>query len=102
MENGKFKKVRAAIQEYNAKIAELENALDLAKTEQELLDEKALKAEILEDKGWGKNKEVAKIHRKKMEALKAEIEEKRRAVEILKEKQEKLRDEKQTSRLVIH
>ena len=79
MENGKFKKVRAAIQEYNAKIAELENALGLAKTEQELLDEKALKAEILEDKGWEKKKEVAKIHRKKMEALKAEIERKKKS-----------------------
>ena len=86
-------KLKEAIIDYQAKIPSLEEQITELTGVQAELDEEALEAEILEEKNWQKLKEKADENRKKIPELKAEIEKAERAIEILGEKQRRLRSE---------
>lgn len=84
------KKLKESIQSYQAKIPNLkEGIIEMTRAQLEL-DEEALKAEILEDRGWEKKKERAAENRAKISEMKAEIEKAEKAIEILNEKIKKL------------
>jgi chromosome segregation ATPase len=86
-----YEKLRDSIREYQGKIPKLKNQITEMTRAQLELDEEALKAEILEERGWEKKKEKAKENRAKIPELKAEIQKAEKALEILGGKLKKLR-----------
>ena len=77
----KCKKLRDSIGEFADKTVKLKEEVDEKIKAQRILDEDALKAEILEDKDWKKKKETANRNRKAILRLKEKIEENQRAIE---------------------
>jgi predicted glutamine amidotransferase len=83
------KRIRELLNGHNGKIPKLKEELDKKLREQAELDDVALTAEILEEKGWEKKKENADKNREEIAMLKSEIEKQEKAIEILKEKGER-------------
>ena len=79
----KCKKLRDSIGEFADKTVKLEEEVAEKIKAQRILDEDALKAEILEDEDWKKKKEAAKRNREDILRLKEKIEDNQRAIERL-------------------
>jgi hypothetical protein len=77
----KCKKLRNSIGEFADKTVKLKEEVAEKIKAQRILDEDALKAEILEDKDWKKKKEDAKRNRENILRLKEKIEEYQKAIE---------------------
>jgi len=83
------KKISELINCHNGRIPKLKEKLDRKWAIQTELDEVALTAEILEEKGWEKKREKAGRNREEIAMLRSEIEKQEKAIEILKEKGER-------------
>ena len=79
----KCKKLRNSIGEFADKTVKLQEEVAEKIKAQRILDEDALKAEILEDEDWKKKKEAAKRNREDILRLKEKIEDNQRAIERL-------------------
>ncbi len=79
------KRIRELLNGLNGKIPKLKEELDKKLREQAELDDVALTAEILEEKGWEKKKEKADKNREEIAMLKSEIDEEALKSEILEE-----------------
>ncbi len=85
---GECKKISELINSHNGRIPKLKEDLDKKLRKQAELDDVALTAEILEERGWEKKKEKADKNREEIAMLRSEIEKQEKAIEILKEKGE--------------
>ena len=77
----KCKKLRNSIGEFADKTVKLQEEVAEKIKAQRILDEDALKAEILEEKDWKKKKEAANRNREDILRLKEKIEEYQKAIE---------------------
>lgn len=77
----KCKKLRNPIGEFTDKTVKLKEEVAEKIKAQKILDEDALKAEILEEKDWKKKKEAANRNREDILRLKEKIEENQKAIE---------------------
>lgn len=77
----KCKKLRNPIGEFADKVVKLKEEVAEKIKAQKLLDEDALKAEILEEKDWKKKKEAANRNREDILRLKEKIKEYQKAIE---------------------
>jgi len=84
-------RLKGAISGYQEKIPKLNDRITELRKAQAELDEKALKMEILEEKGWQEAKKAANENRNKIPELKAEIEKAEKAIEILEQRFKSLR-----------
>jgi len=87
------KKLKEKAQEYEKEIPQLEEKLNEAIKVCNDLDEESLKAMILEEKDWREKKQLFDEKKEEIKRLKEEIKRDKYAVQLLKEKQQKIRNE---------
>jgi len=87
------KKLKEKAQEYENQIPQLEEKLDEAMRVCNELDEESLKAMILEEKDWKEKKQLLDEKKEEVKRLKEEVKRNKYAVQLLKEKQQKIRNE---------
>jgi len=80
-----YRGLERKISEYNFK--KLNTELKAKKEKQNILEDEALKAEILEEKNWKTKREVAKENRREIEEIEKKIKGLEKSVQLLREKQ---------------
>jgi len=88
-----IKKLKESIRAYQEKIPKLRESLAETIKAQNELDDVALKAEILEEKGWQRKKEAADKNRAEISEIKAKIQKCEEQIQHLEERGRKLRPE---------
>lgn len=87
------KKLKEKSQEYERQIPQLEEKLNEALRICNELDEESLKALILEEKDWKEKKQLVDEKKEEIKRLKEEIKRNKYAVQLLKENQQKIKNE---------
>lgn len=83
-----YRALKRKISEYDFK--KLNAELKAKKENQNILEDEALKAEILEEKNWKTKREVAKENRREIEEIEKKIKGLERSVQLFREKQEEV------------
>lgn len=84
------KRLKESIQAWHTKTPEMEEELSGMVKVQAKLDEEALRAEILEERGWQEKKKAADENRSEISRTREKIAKCEEAIDILKEKEKQL------------